>query len=264
MPYFVGRELRLFYKDVGQGATLVLIPGLGGDSRVFNPGLPFLRGRARLLMPDPRALGRSEGKPAQVSMEAMVRDLVELLGAVGLERASFLGASLGAVVAGELAATYPHLVEKLILCTPPASEGSSAGRVGQLLGQILWRSEPQEIMVSLLELTVSPGYLERNRRMIRELARQHALDEGAILVLRRQLEVLQAHRGDWGRIRVPTLILGGDQDRLVSLDDLEIVSNRIGGSEVSVLKGIGHHVFLEAPNLVAREVLKFLGSWSEK
>ena len=79
MPYAMIKGLRLFYKDVGAGRPLVLVPGLGADSTAYNPLLPQLRGRLRVIAPDPRGLGRSDDGPGPLNSEQLAGELASLL-----------------------------------------------------------------------------------------------------------------------------------------------------------------------------------------
>lgn len=254
----------MYYKDLGQGPPLILVPGLGGDSRAFNPLLPFIRKeKLRFVAFDPRGLGRSGGTPQDCSMEQMVLDLVGLMDHLEIEEAFLLGASLGAMVARSLALRFPRRVKGLVLCSPPATAGPAAHELSQKLLSLLSSTPPQEIVMKLLESMVAPRYLERNKGILQDLALHYKIDERTRLVMIRQLEVLRKQKEDWVLPGVPCLILGGKQDRLVRAEDLEKISRCLPQSRLVLLEGVGHHLALEAPLQVAGEVAGFLAYVAE-
>lgn len=264
MPYASVRDISIYYKDLGQGPPLILVPGLGGDSRAFNPLLPFIRKeRLRFITFDPRGLGRSQGTSEDCTIEQMVLDLLGLMDHLEINEAFLLGASLGALVVKSIALRFPRRVKGLVLCTPPATAGPAAHEWSQKLLSLLSNTPPQEIMMRLLESMVAPQYLERNKGVLQDLALHYKIDERTRLVMIRQLEVLRAQEEVWALPGVPCLILGGKEDRLVRAQDLEKISRRLPQSRLVLLEGVGHHLALEAPLQVAREVAGFVAAVTE-
>ena len=97
---------------------LILIHGMGFDRSGWDPVLPALRRRFRLVLMDNRGTGRSGQPDGAFTVADMAGDVVAVLAAAGLGRAHVLGASLGGLVAQELAITRPERVGRLVLaCT---------------------------------------------------------------------------------------------------------------------------------------------------
>ncbi len=116
-------ELRIAYELRGRMRRrpwLVLIQGMGLDRFGWEPVLRKLRRRFRLVLVDNRASGLS-GRPVGVFAVAdMAADIVAVLDAAGIRRAHVMGASLGGMVAQELAVDHPERVDGLVLaCTTP-------------------------------------------------------------------------------------------------------------------------------------------------
>lgn len=265
MPYATVRNLPIYYKDVGQGPALILVPGLGGDSRAFNPLFPFLRKeRLRFVAFDPRGLGRSQGTFEDCTMEDMVLDLVGLMDHLGMEEAFFLGASLGALVVRSFAMHRPRRVKGLILCAPPATIGRVADEWTERFQRLLTNTPQQEIMVKLLETMVAPQYLERNKGVLQDLALHYQIDQRSRLVMIRQLEVWRKQQEAWVLPGIPCLLLGGEEDRLVRPQDLERISRCLPQSRLVLLRGVGHHLALEAPLWVVKEVVGFMAEVAGK
>src|SRR5260370_41390279 len=102
------------------GPRLVLIQGMGFDRTGWNPVLPELRRQFRLVLVDNRGIVCSDQAAGSYDIADMAGDVVAVLDAAGVRRAHVLGASLGGMVAQDLAITHPERVDRLVLaCTTP-------------------------------------------------------------------------------------------------------------------------------------------------
>ena len=262
MPYAVVNGLRLFYKDVGSGSPLVLIPGWGADSTVYNLVLAPLKARFRVIAADPRGLGRSDdGPPGPVTVRDLAGDLLGLLDRLGIAKASFLGTSMGALVARRLAALYPDRTDRLVLCSAGTGDMPYAGRIRRLLGALAEGSKPEEFMRHFLTLILSPKFIDQNEELLREIEIAYAPNARTLRTMKRHLEMIEADGGAAdGAVRVPTLLIVGTLDRLVPLKHAEALQQSIPGSRLLVLDGVGHHPFMEA----GREALDGLFAFFEE
>lgn len=120
MPYARAGDVTLYYEVHGSGEPLVLIPGLGSDTRLFSTVVPRLAERNRVVVLDPRGGGRSDKPSGPYSIGQMVDDVAGLMCALGLARAHVMGYSMGGKIALELAAEHPDLVDHLILSATAA------------------------------------------------------------------------------------------------------------------------------------------------
>ena len=99
---------------------LVLIQGMGLDRLGWEPVLRKLRRRFRLVLVDNRGVGHSDRPDGSFTVADMAGDIVAVLDAAGIRKAHVLGASLGGMVAQELALSHPERVDGLVLaCTAP-------------------------------------------------------------------------------------------------------------------------------------------------
>jgi len=114
---------RLWYDEAGSGPSLVLLHGGLGDSGLWEPVVPFLAGRFRVIRTDLRFFGRSTGPAAPWSWHA---DVVGLLDELGIERLALAGLSLGGRIALELALDAPDRIGALVLVAPGLSGHEAA------------------------------------------------------------------------------------------------------------------------------------------
>jgi pimeloyl-ACP methyl ester carboxylesterase len=108
--------LEIGYRIYGRGEPLLMIMGYAGEMDVWPPELVQELSRSyRVILFDNRGMGYSSGADAPVSIELMASDAAELLTALHIESAHVLGWSMGAMVAEQLAISYPQRVRKLVL-----------------------------------------------------------------------------------------------------------------------------------------------------
>lgn len=123
MPEINRGGFTLHYETQGQGASLVLVAGIASDSSSWGPLVAPLSRDFQLLRPDNRASGQSLPKLPEVSIEASAQDLAALIETVG-GPAHLVGHSMGGLIALELAAARPDLVQSLtLLASAPLRSG---------------------------------------------------------------------------------------------------------------------------------------------
>jgi 3-oxoadipate enol-lactonase len=254
---------RLHYEVCGghHRPPLLLIQGLGADSRGWLRQRRALSSRFRTIVFDNRGAGRSEHPEGPYDLEVMAADAVSVLDAVGVERAHVLGASMGGAIAQIMAVRHPERVESLVLaCTAcrhhewrrellaewaDIAEREGMGAFAQhavrwLIGpRSLRRFWPAIGLVGPLAMTGSPD------AFVSQVQAILAIDDG----LRWELTNLGA----------PTLVLVGSQDILTPLGDSEELAELIPRAELAVIGGAAHGFMLEHGAAFNRTVLEFLG-----
>jgi pimeloyl-ACP methyl ester carboxylesterase len=129
--------LTLAYGDVGAGPPVVLIHGWGAAGSEWQEfgWVSLLAHRHRLLTPDVRGHGRSDKphEPAAYRMDALARDVVDLLEDAGLPTAVLFGYSMGGAIALWTAALAPDRVERLVVGAPSGAEPEDAAALGRAL-----------------------------------------------------------------------------------------------------------------------------------
>jgi 3-oxoadipate enol-lactonase len=115
MPTVEVNGARLWYDEAGSGPALLLLHGGLGDSGLWEPVVPFLAERLRVVRTDLRFFGRSTGPAAPWSWHD---DVIGVLDALGVERAALAGLSLGGRLATEIALDHPERITALALVAP--------------------------------------------------------------------------------------------------------------------------------------------------
>ena len=121
MPYAQVGDIKLYYEVYGDGRPIVLIPGLGADTRLFFNVVPLLATLHQVIVVDPRGGGKSDKPTGQYSIEQMADDVAGLFGTLGIASADVVGYSMGGKIALQLAAGHPELVDHLVLAATAPS-----------------------------------------------------------------------------------------------------------------------------------------------
>jgi 3-oxoadipate enol-lactonase len=240
---------------------LVLIQGMGFDRSGWEPVLPALRRRFRLVLVDNRGTGRSDQPDGSFTVGDMAADVVAVLDAAGIARAHVLGASLGGMVAQELAITWPERVGRLVLaCTAP---GWLAGypMPAALLGlMIATRAMPLEVARRRhTEHALSAQSIQQDPALVVRLMAVQAVRPVGRNVLSAQARAGARYTGlRQKRIEACTLVVHGGADTVVDPRNAKLLADRILGARLVTFPELGHLLFWEDPAGFAATVTSFL------
>jgi proline-specific peptidase len=272
----------LAYRRVGSGPLLVCHPGGPGFSaRYFGADLGGLSERLELLLLDPRG-ARDSDRPATATgygIEDYAADLEELRAHLGLDRINLLGHSHGGVAAMSYASRWTDRVERLVLASTIVRFGADQEQAAEAAVQ-RHRDEPwYEDALAAIAAEEAGDYA--NDEELAELSRRFLplyfarFDAAAAAYLEtladevpngdaiRQWEsrIFRTFdlRGDLARIRAPTLVVTGELDFVAAPGSAEEIAGAMDRARLEILPGIGHFVFMEAPELFRQAVWSFLG-----
>lgn len=250
------------YVAFGRGTqALILLPGLGD-------GLRTVKGMALTMALSYRKLGkpyrvyvfsRKDPLPAAYSIRDMAADQARAMELLGMEKAHFLGVSQGGMIAQQLAISYPEKVEKLILAVSTAKASPTTQEVLTRWIAQMEQGNYGEIMVDTAERSYSEAYLKTYRFLYPVLRRMGRPRDTQRFITQARACMEHDASGELGSIRAPTLVIGGDADRIVGSDAARELHEAIPGSELFVYKGLGHAAYEEARDFQER-VLAFLGT----
>ncbi len=235
--------------------TLALLPSLGTDLSMYDAVAPLLGTSFRLLRIDTRGHGGSDAPDGDYSLEGLAGDVLAVLDAAGIARASVCGTSLGGMVAMALAVRAPERVEALVLaCTSAKSDPApwreriaTVRREGMaaITPAVLGRWFPRAFVVR------RPDVVETARRRL--LALDPAGYSGCCAAIR-DLDLL----APLPAVRAPTLVVGGARDEaLPHADHGARIAAAIAGARTAHLD-TAHLPALEDPSGFANAVVRFL------
>lgn len=262
MPFAYAPDgTRIHYDVFGDpnGEPLLMIQGLGADSRGWIRQRRAFGSRYRCISYDNRGVGRSD-TPASFTIEDMAADAVAVLDALSLRDVHVLGASMGGIVAQFLGVRHPERVRSLLLaCTSCrhaqwrrdlleewADLSLERGMRALVDAASLWMIGPRSRfrfwpvvgLLGPLGLQVAPENFVAQIRAIL------AIDDGFAVEL--------------AAVRAPTLAFVGTQDILTPFGDSEEIAERIPGAQLAAVRGAAHGFMFENAPAFNTVVLDFL------
>jgi 3-oxoadipate enol-lactonase len=257
-----GDGVEIHYEVFGRrdGDPLLLIQGLGTDSRGWAFQRLSLGRRYRCVAIDNRGVGGSGRPPGPYSLFQMADDAVAVLDAEGIEQAHVMGASMGGAISQILAVMYPERVRSLVLCC-------TACRHHEWRRELLkgWADAVHERGMSALgddalEWLIGPRLRRRFGLWLNLLARivLQQPPEPFVAQVHAILDMSDELRFQLADVRVPTLVLTGSQDALTPVGDAEELAELIPGARLEILPGAAHGLMVEAPNAFNEIVVRFL------
>jgi 3-oxoadipate enol-lactonase len=254
--------VRLHYEVLGRrdGEPVLMIQGLGADKNGWNLQRVAFASRHRTIAYDNRGAGRSDKPFGTYTLEQMADDAVAVLDAAGIESAHVMGASMGGAISQLLAIRHPERVRSLVLACTACHHHPWRRELLQEWATIasergmgaLARHASRWVMAPRSWRRVSPvlgwlGPLGLHRPAHAFVAQTRAIlaadDVGAAEQLR--------------DLRVPTLVIVGNQDILTPRGDSEELADRIPGAELIVISGAAHGLMVEHWSTFNRLVLDF-------
>lgn len=227
---------RIYYQVAGAGQPLVLVHGLSGSTRWWAHNIAPLAQHFRVHVIDLIGFGRTRSRRPFALSEA-AEALVNWMAHIGIERASFIGHSMGGFIGTDLAADFPERVERLVL----------VGAAG---------------------LPFNYRYLQHALGLVRTLRYlplsfvpilvTDASRAGLIPILKAAREILSTNlQHKLSRVHAPTLLIWGEHDSIVPLEKGQQLSQALPDAELIVLNA-GHIPMWERPDEFNRLVIEFL------
>ncbi len=259
-------EVRIAYELRGtmhwRRPWLVLIQGMGFDRSGWEPVWRELRRHFRLVLVDNRGCGRSDRPAGVFAVADMAGDIVAVLDAAGIRRAHVMGASLGGMVAQELAVIHSERVDGLVLaCTTPgwpfaypmpdASVRLMLATAG-LTAEVARRRHTENAL-SARTVQHHPELVDR----LLELQGSQPADSRA-LSAQAAAGALYAGRLRQARILARTLVLHGGADTVVDPRNGRLLADRIPDARLVTFPDLGHLLFWEDPGGFTDAVTSFL------
>ena len=244
------------------GEPVLLIQGLGTDSRGWALQRMALGRRYRCFAPDNRGTGLSDKPPGPYSLDQMARDAIAVLDAEGVDRAHVVGASMGGVIAQIIGVLHPERTRSLVLACTACHH--HPWRV-ELLNE--WAESVRvhrTLTADALRWLVGPRLHKRFGVWLNVLARilLQVDPDGFAAQVEAIVSAPDELRFELVKVRVPTLVITGSQDALTPIGDAEELAEAIPGAQLVELRGAAHGLMVEAPNAFNGELLHFLDSAS--
>jgi pimeloyl-ACP methyl ester carboxylesterase len=264
---------RVAYRDAGDGPdALLLIHGMAGSSDTWRSVIPQLSKKYRVIAPDLLGHGQSAKPRSDYSLGAFAVGLRDLLDELGVSQATVIGQSLGGGVAMQFAYQHPDYCQRLVLI----SSGGLGPDVGWTLR--LLSAPGAELLLPVIapppvvsagnkvRAWLSQSGIQSPRGAEMWSAYSSLSDSQTRQAFLRTLRSVVDYRGQavsaLNRLHLtadlPTMVMWGDQDRIIPIEHGYALQEARPGCRLEVLEGVGHFPHVERPHEVAELIDDFI------
>lgn len=266
----VGQINTRFWVLGDEGTTVILIHGIGGSVEAWTPNVNVLAQHHRVYAIDLVGFGRSDKPSMPYSFSYMARFVNDFIQAQHIDRATVIGHSLGGGISLQFTIQFPDKVEKLVL----VSSGGLGRELNLLLrlatlpviGELLTRPSRKRTAQFLKECIHDPALVTDDLvQLFYQMAVLPGAQKSFLATLRADVnlqglraDVMRPIQHDLATITAPTLIVWGQQDRIVPVAHAHAAERRIPNAELRILDPCGHMPQFERAEEFNALVLGFL------
>ena len=252
----------MYYEEQGRGYPLVLISGYTADHSSWAHLVPAFSKKYRTLVADNRGTGQTIIPDRPFTIDDMADDLAGLLAAREIEKAHFVGVSMGGRIAQALALRHPEKVKGLVLCSTGAAASPRSKFALNLLAEEYVKGRiTYEFHMAMLQTWTFSERLYTHPEIVKRMLAGVAA--GSRPTPENMLRQLQSGynfdtRDRLEEIKAPTLVLHGTEDIMFPVSYGRELANGIPGAKFVQLEGGAHGVYLEMADKFVPAVMGFL------
>ena len=249
------------YDARGEGRALLLLHAFPLDMSMWEPQCEALSVHSRVVRFCARGFGGSDPLPGPLTMERIAEDAIALLDLLGVERAVVGGCSMGGYAALALARRHPQRLAGLVLQDTRAGADSEEAKAGrrELASRVL-QAGPQAAADALLPRLLGETTKRERPGLVGEVREKIlAAPAAAIASGLHGLAERDDSRPTLGSLRVPTLVLVGEEDAITPPSEAEAMARAVRRARLVRVPRAGHLSNLECPEAVNAALAAFLG-----
>jgi len=243
MPYLTIGYKRISYTDFKPGhgearETFILHHGLGSSQNFFVPLIPVLtKENFRCIVYDTTGSGRSPYTQIEQSIASLAADLISILNALGVQKAVLIGHSMGGTVAAHCAAEYGDRVVSSVWIGPVYPSPQVAKTFEKRI-KIVEKEGMEPLANSIPQMATGSKASPLARAFIRELLLAQDM-WGYVSNCR---VIAGAKPPKYGKIKVPVLIIAGEEDKSAPLEGCKKMFEQLGTERkrLELMEGVGH------------------------
>ena len=261
-------DTRVRYYQAGSGPPLILLHGLGEAAVIWYANVEPLAKGHTVYVPDLPGHGASEEPPWEYSLKNSIHFLEAFMDALGLQRTSLVGNSMGGLVALALALERPQRVRRLVLEDAAGLGREIAGFLRfmsmPMLGELLISNRPNATQWVLRKVFHNKAHVtERLVSLIHEERSRPGNSAAMLKMLRVGVSVLGVRSSinltsRLEELQVPTIVFWGRDDRIFPLAHGRRAAQLIPEGQLRVFEQCGHWPHLEVSQVFNRALLEFL------
>ena len=253
----------LYYSESGnpQAPALFLIHAFPLTHSMWEEQLETLK-NYRVIRYDLRGLGKSKVSQLQLSLEDHVDDLLKLQAYLEIEKAIWCGLSLGGYIALRALEKYPERCKALILCDTKSAADGNEGKLKRIQAIRMLQNDGLENFAKKSAPSLLSENTLKNKPAVEEKVKSMILEQSPEAIISAQFAMLSRTdtSASLAKIKVPTLILSGEKDALISPSEQMEMQTNIPQAQFELIAQAGHLSNLEEPKLFNEKIEAFLKS----
>jgi pimeloyl-ACP methyl ester carboxylesterase len=251
--YVHANGLNIYYEEYGSGEPLILIHGgmAVGDS--FQPQIPIFSEHFRVIVPDSRGHGRTDNPTGELSYRLMADDIAAFIDVLGLNRPLICGWSDGGQIALELGMHYPDQVK----CMVVGAAWYQFTPNYQALIQAMGFEAPGVANIERMKQTI-PEFVEMLRVWHSPIRGPDHWEVLATQISTMWLTPLNYTTEDFQKLNAPTMILVGDRDAMIPVEEAVQMYRLIPGAELAIVPNAEHSLPYVRSEMFSTIILDFL------
>ncbi len=259
MPKIRVNDIKINYMEKGEGFPLILVHGLSDDLKFWSPLIPQLSENYRTITLDLRGHGSSSKPEGPYSITQFSRDVYSLLKELNVEKAHFIGFSMGGAVVQELAVTHGEMVSSIILMSSFSYIDSKLHKNLFKLKKSLVEGGFAAFFDEVLPLVLTPKLINENKVELQQVKEEKVKTESADVLISTVEACMEFDVKDRiPMISKPTLIIFGKEDTFIPNNLAEQMHGLIKGSKHQIVENTGHNILIPGNmQLLLESILEF-------
>lgn len=244
--------------SIGEGEPIFLIHGIGASHAAWGRVVAELGSDFRCISYDLRGHGVSPLPDGPFDLAALVADLEALRAKLGIERAHFVGHSLGGMIGPAYARLYPHRVKTLGLLSTAAGRTEDDSAKVRGVVSAMERDGIPNILATLVNRWYTDPFAAANPDLVEARLKQ-ITGMNADVFLNVFRIYAETEMAPWlHEVKAPSLVLTGELDGGCNPRLNQFIHSQLEDSELVILDGLKHAILMEAPQQVAQHVSRFI------
>jgi 3-oxoadipate enol-lactonase len=250
--------IQVNYKVTGEGPWIILSHPVSANMEIWEPQIKALAEKFSVLQYDIRGHGETDATPGPYPMVQLVDDAAHLLAYLGIEKAHWIGTSLGGMIGQAFAIQYPDKVDRIVLANTTCQAAANA--------KALWGERASQAethgMVSQIESTVSrwftKAFIENNPKVIQKI--EDMIRGTSVVGYRGTSNALINFdlTSQLNKIKSSALVIAGEHDQATAISMSEKIVSLLPNAKLLVIKNAAHISSAEQWELFNKEVIHFL------
>ncbi|HBM16583.1 MAG TPA: hypothetical protein DD381_09625 [Lentisphaeria bacterium] len=262
MPYLELNDLNIYYELKGLGAPLVLVPGLSGTCDTFSLVSNAFAKDFTVVSLDNRGSGRSFSQTKHFTIQNMAEDLASLVNLLEFDKINLLGHSMGGFIVQEYVNKYPDKVDKIILSNTSRKCSYRNKDIFQCLIKLIKNADYLECWHRMFSQWIYTDEFINNNPRSYESAISYSLHypyaQCADYFEAQALACANYKTTVKDKNQIPSLILYGDKDKLITPEESLELLNYFPNSKKALMKRSGHIPMIENKEEYSEIIIDFL------